>query len=140
MLKLLVTVDGSQVSERVIEHAIRMHALVPLELHLLNVQPPIDSGHARLFVTQDDLDAWHRSEGLKALAGAKHTLELAKVPHTDHVLVGDAAESIATFAEREHFQQIMMATRGHGGLGHALLGSVSSDVVRRAAMPVTLVK
>ena len=52
---------------------------------------------------------------------------------------GDAAEHIVDLARREKFSMVVMGTRGYGGgVAGAVMGSVASDVVIRAAVPVTL--
>jgi nucleotide-binding universal stress UspA family protein len=76
MLKILIPVDGSDHSQRAVKQVLDLAASgAALEIFLINVQLPIASGHARMFVTQDDVDAYHREEGLAALAGARALLD-----------------------------------------------------------------
>lgn len=56
------------------------------------------------------------------------------------VLFGDAAEQIAEYAEREGFDLIAMATHGRSGLARLVSGSVASRVLERARRPVLLVR
>jgi nucleotide-binding universal stress UspA family protein len=62
---------------------------------------------------------------------------------TTHVSVidgGRAAESIVQAAERLRVDAISLGSQGRGGVGRAVLGSVSDEVVRRAHVPVLVVR
>lgn len=141
MLKLLVPVDGSANSDRVIEHLIHDHATgEAAELHLLNVQIPVDSGHARMFFNSEDVAAFHREEGQLALKSAREKLDAAGMTYTWHVAVGHVADTIVSFARELACDRIVMGTHGRSALTHLLLGSVASEVSRSASVPVMLVK
>lgn len=141
MLKILVPVDGSAHADQAIAPAVELaHSGAAVEIHLLNVQIPIDSGHARMFVSHDALESYYREEGLAALANARRMLEEAGVPYTHHIAVGHGADTIVRYAREKGFDRIIMGTHGRGGLLGALLGSVAHDVLKRASVPVTLVK
>jgi nucleotide-binding universal stress UspA family protein len=139
--KLLLAVDGSACSDRAVEYLISFaKGSGPLDLHIVNVQPAIDSGHARMFVSQADIDAYHREEGLKVLAPARERLDAEGFSYDWHVLVGHAARVIARFAKDHDFDRIVMGTHGRTGLEELLMGSVAQNVIRRVKIPVALVK
>jgi nucleotide-binding universal stress UspA family protein len=139
--KVLVPVDGSAYSDRVIDHLLRqIETEGPMELHLLNVQIPVDSGHARMFVSAGDVAAYHREEGLLALKSARDKLDAAGVKYSWHVAVGHIAETIVRFAREQAVERIVMGTHGRSGLTQALLGSVARDVSAIADIPALLVK
>lgn len=141
MPKLLVPVDGSTNSDRVIDHLIGELATGgAMELHLLNVQIPVDSGHARMFVSAEDVEAYHREEGLQALQSAREKLDTAGVKYHWHVAVGHVIDTILRFAREHSIDHIVMGTHGRSALTHLLLGSVASGVSRKADIPVTLIK
>lgn len=140
MAKILVAVDGSPHSRRAVEAAIKQHAAAPADIHLLNVQIPIESGHARMFVDRGDLQDYYREEGLAALAEARALLEAAGIPYTHHIAVGHVAQTIAAYAGEKAFDHIVLGSHGRGTLTHLLLGSVATDVLRLANVPVMLVK
>lgn len=141
MLKILLATDGSEQSLRAAPHAIRLHqANGPIELHVLNVQIPIQSGHARMFVRQEDLQAYYQEEGDRSLSAVCKMLDQAGVPYRRHMVVGPVAETIARHAREQHCDQIIMGTHGRSALTHMLMGSVASDVVRASDVPVLLGK
>lgn len=141
MLKILVPLDGSAYGEKAVAHVLKLREQsADVEVHLLNVQIPIESGHARLFVAHDELQAHYRDEGLEALKGARALLDAADVPYAFHISVGHVADTILRYAEEKGFDKIVMGTHGRSGLMQVLLGSIAEEVLRRADMPVTLVK
>lgn len=136
----LVPVDGSANSDRVIEHLVREHgAGRTAGLQLLNVQIPLESGHARMLVGSEAIQGWHREEGERALRSARERLDAAGIPYSWHVAVGRVAETIIDFARELGCERIVMGTHGRGALTHLLLGSVASAVSRDAGIPVTLI-
>jgi nucleotide-binding universal stress UspA family protein len=52
----------------------------------------------------------------------------------------DVADTILEVAQRESVDAIVMGTHGRTGLLHLLLGSVAERVVRRAPVPVVIVR
>ena len=138
-LKILVPVDGSVPSLRAVQHAVELAKRgLAVELHLLNVQPPV-RGTAAMLIAKGELDAYHRDEGMAALADAVQALKVAGiVPHL-HVAVGAPGATVLAFVARLGCGLVVMGTRGYGGgMAGAVMGSVASDVVTGAAVPVTL--
>lgn len=139
-MRILVALDGSAHALRAVEHVLRLRAAVgELEVHLLNVQIPIESGHVRLFVSHDQLEDYYREEGLGALQEARTALEAAGQSCVSHIAVGHIAETIARYASEMGIDQIVMGSHGRSGLTHLLLGSVAADVIRQSSIPVTIV-
>lgn len=140
MPKILVAVDGSEHALHALERVVeRCRAGENVQIHLLNVQIPVDSGHARMFVSQDDVEGYHREEGMAALRSARDLLEREGLPYQHHVVVGHVAQTIAAFAAQQGFDEIVMGTHGRTGLAGLLLGSVAAEVKRVSKLPVTLV-
>ncbi len=140
MTKLLLAVDGSDCANRAAAFvAALMRDGHPIEVELLNVQPAV-SGNVATFAPKGSVEDYHREEGLKALRPALVLLDTGKVPVRPHVLVGPAAETIVQFAADNGVEQIVMGTRGLGKLGRLLLGSVATNVIESASVPVTLIK
>lgn len=140
MLKVLVPVGGSEDTNRLLDHLAKLKGLGgEVDIHLLNVQFAID-GHARSFVSPEELENYHREEGLAALAPVRAALDAAGLPYTRHIAVGHVADTILRFAQEHGFDKIVMCTRGRGAVMQALLGSVAHEVLERSPIPVTLVK
>lgn len=141
MLRILVPVDGSEVSNRAIDHLItkRHWYRDEPEIHLLNVQPGVH-GDVTMFVSKEQLRQFHHDEGLKCLKGAREKLDAAGISHHCHVGVGDPAHVIAHYARDKQIDEILMGTRGHGSVVGMLLGDVARKVIHLSDVPVLLVK
>ena len=61
-------------------------------------------------------------------------------PWQTQVAIGDPADAIVRVAQELGVDLIVMATHGHTGLRHVLLGSVAEKVVRHAPCPVLTVR
>ncbi len=141
--RILVALDGSELAESILPHAVDIAKPAGAELILLRVSddPARDlmladtmvvenKGSAQLvhFERRKYLDQWVEKlsgEGLKVSA---------------QVVTGGAAETILAVAERTHADLIAMSTHGRGGLARLLMGSVAGEVVRNSRVPVLLVR
>src|SRR3546814_1783512 len=66
------------------------------ELHLLNAPLPILSGHARMFLSKQDVQNYYDEEGEKALADARQAAEQAGVPFVTAVQPGQSRSEVHT--------------------------------------------
>ena len=141
-MRILVPIDGSENSLRALRHVVTDHSgsSEGIELHLLNVQPPLASGAVKMFISQQQLNDYHRDQGLEALKEARAIVDGAGLPFHYHIGVGEIAPTIASYAKEKGCQQIAMGTHGRGGLAHALLGSVATRVIHLTDLPVLLIK
>jgi len=139
ILKVLVPVDGSVPSLQAVQHVVALALRgLAMELHLLNVQAPV-RGSAALLVAKSEIDDFHREEGMRALGDAIQAVKVAGLTPHVHVVVGKPGEMVLAFVRRLHCGLVVMGTRGYGGgLSGAMVGSVASDVVTGASVPVTL--
>lgn len=143
MLRILVPVDGSDHALRALEFAVEKFAPnlgTQVDLHLLNVQPPIAQGEVRMFVGEEQIRAWQQEQGEAASSRATKLLDELDVPYTSHICVGHAIEAIASFAVERGCDLIVMGTRGLSGVMGALMGSVADGLLRRSVVPLLLVK
>jgi nucleotide-binding universal stress UspA family protein len=141
MRRILVPVDGSENSERAIRHAISLFKENPsVELLVLNVQLPIESGLVHQFIGKELIDRYYADEGAAMLASAKQLLDDAGVRYTASVATGHIGETIANYANQQRCDHIVMGTRGMGALKNLVVGSIATKVIHLVEVPVTLVK
>ena len=57
-----------------------------------------------------------------------------------HIAIGDPGHEIASYAEKEQAELIVLPSHGHGFLRHLLLGSTAERVVRLAHCPVLVLR
>lgn len=140
---ILVPLDGSPLSALALpiadDLAQRYHSI----LTLLYVVPPmpIISGELayNLFDSESILAA--KTEGQRLLDEARTTLAAPDV----RVLClynGEAriARTVVHVAEQQEIALIVMGSHGRSGLEHLFLGSVAEGVMRRAGVPVLIVR
>ena len=140
MLKIVVAVDGSENALQAVRHVARRAAEGGVsEVHLVNVQYPVH-GSVSSFVDAGQIKKYHLEEGEKVLAPARAILDQAKANYKAELFVGDPAEVITRFAKERGCDEIVIGTRGLGGLSSLLMGSVATKVVHHATVPVLLVK
>ena len=139
MPKMLLPIDGSENSSRVVRYALGVADTLkePLETHLLNVQHPFPG---TIKGVADQARQFHQEQGEIALAGARKLLDDAKVKYTSHISVGDAAQEVARMTKELNCDQVVMGTRGMSSIGNMVLGSVATKVLHLVQVPVTLVK
>jgi universal stress protein A len=141
---ILVPVDFSDASVRVLAHAKALAARFEASLELLHVVPnPFIANTASLYVgmplpsaffTGLEADARQRLDNLMTPAER----ERFKVKVT--VKTGDPLVEIVDHARLAHADLIVMGTHGRTGVSHLFLGSVAERVVRTAHCPVMTVR
>lgn len=135
---ILAPTDFSEASFKAVRYTAAFAGLCGGGATLLHVVEPPGYpawGYARLSVRDERLKKQAR-EKLKALSD-----ELPSgLRTTTAVMTGDAASGIVEAANERKEDLIVMATRGHGGMRQALLGSTAEKVVRHATCPVLVVR
>ena len=137
---ILVPLDGSARSERALPVALGLAKRSDARVELFHAHdfPPAATG-APAFETRFDHEAAARmGVSLDALA-RRLTLDTG----LDVRVVmrsGPADTSVVDYSATSGTDLIVIATHGHGGLGRMWLGSVATDVVRQASVPVLLIR
>jgi nucleotide-binding universal stress UspA family protein len=148
-LRVLVPLDGSDLAEETLPAVGALASALEAELVLLRAVPPTaprptgvqvigtPAGYALTY--QDDTDL--------AIAHARHYLEdvvdllRAVAPVRDvRVELGGPAAAIADVVRDQEIDLVAMATHGRTGLASLTMGSVAATTLRRAAVPVMLLR
>jgi nucleotide-binding universal stress UspA family protein len=141
MKSVLVPVDGSACSDQAVREIITgADKSQPLQIHLINVQPPIFSEPSLIFLPQDKLDTFYFNQAEHALASAQKLLRDAGTGFTVHRAVGSIAETILAKAHELGVDGIVIGAHGRGKIAGMLLGSVSLKVLHLSDIPVTVVR
>lgn len=138
-MKLLVPLDGSLASAHALSHALWLaEQRAGARLVLLNVQNTETLGLSDIMPEKREALAAEKSEEiLRKSLGRCGVLQTRCEVRAEY---GPVAETIDRIAREIHADQIVMGTRGLGRLRGLLLGSVATQVVHLANIPVTLVK
>ena len=142
-MKFLVPVDGSPASSRAIKLAIdQVKALPGASLIIVNVQNLATLGLAEGAGIMPI--AWIEQEeervATEALQEAVTACREAGVTYATRSERGAVAATIDRVAREERAAQIIMGTRGLGGVRGLLLGSVAMQLLHVTDVPITLVK
>jgi nucleotide-binding universal stress UspA family protein len=142
-MKILLAVDGSRHAlaavQCVIDHADWYREKPGVELVTVHLPVPTFRGMGAV-IGKQHYERYYREEGDDRLAAARKKLDAAKIPHTDHILVGPVAENLVEKAVKTRCDLICVGSRGMTELGNALLGSTATKVLHLSKMPVLLVK
>ena len=133
MSEIVVPLDGSRFSERALEFASALADALHGRLNLIHViEPPAVARARRGWLEGEHVEAHKYLEGVRGTLG--------ELVATTTVRGGQAAAEIVRFADELPAELIVMATRGRGGFGRLMLGSVADKVVRGARVPVGLIR
>jgi nucleotide-binding universal stress UspA family protein len=142
-MKILVPVDGSPASIRAVRLAVdQVKAVAGASLVIVNAQNFATLGLAEGAGIMST--AWIGQEETKAateaLQDAVTICREVGVSHVTRSERGAIAATIDRVAREEHVTQIIMGTRGLGGVRGLLIGSVGTQLLHLTDVPVTLVK
>lgn len=139
--RILIALDGSELSEIIFPYAKEMAARMGFELIFLYVCNPHESELFSVYRAYIE----HTAETVASEAGQirEETSTQAQEPQikaAGKVAVGHPAEEILRCADEEEVDLLLMATHGRSGIKRWALGSVADKVLRSSAVPVLLVR
>jgi nucleotide-binding universal stress UspA family protein len=136
-LRLLVAVDGSGHAQGALRFVAALAARgARLDAVLLSVRRPVMVGEVGVIAPASIAAESQRRAAADALEAAGRELSALGVAHALLEEVNDPAAAILECAKRENCDALVVGSRGRGALQRALLGSVSSAVVRASDRPV----
>jgi nucleotide-binding universal stress UspA family protein len=135
---VLIAIDGSAVSTRVVEYVTDHFGTSLGEVAVLSVLP-IEAAPISTPVEDSPRGRLLEEEVERHLGSACTQLRAAGISCRPITLFGDPAKEIISFAEEGHYDLIVMGRQGRGAVSKALLGSVSDRVVKAASCPVMVV-
>ena len=143
-LNVVVPTDFSEASLAALEWVEKLSDRGHAVVHCVNVvQHPIVYMPVMSGTTLESVPAVEELQKIsqKSLDSfiAQHMDGLENKP-VSKVLVGRPAEEITNYAKEINAQMIVIATHGHSGLTHMMLGSTAEGVVRQADCPVLTVR
>lgn len=142
---ILAPTDFSSCSRHAMEHAVGLAQKYGAEVALLHVYElptgllpttMVPGAAGTLLPLRDYLVA----ESRRQLLPQAESLQRAGIPVHPQVAEGRAADAILRAADELKADLIVMGTHGRTGLGRMLIGSVTEQVLRRAACPVYVVR
>jgi nucleotide-binding universal stress UspA family protein len=147
---ILVTVDGSELSEQAIAHAVNVAKDGTAQVDILRVVAApsytVNYGNAPYGQTADGSGLFEQvaeSDLTDARDYAEHKAQALResgITATGVSVTGHPAEAILRYAEEQNVDLIVMATHGRSGLSRMRFGSVADQVLHGANVPLLLVR
>ncbi|MDJ0880444.1 MAG: universal stress protein [Gammaproteobacteria bacterium] len=148
-MKIIVALDFSDITQKVLNHAKKLAQALPADLVLLHVAEPhpdqiaydfdpasvtaIDPAEIREHIAQ----RFHQEH--KTLQEYADQLRNESLNCTALMVQGETVDMILTEAEKLSADFIMAGSHGKGMISQLLLGSTSEDLLKKSSLPVYLV-
>ena len=133
--KILLATDGSEDADLAARAAIELSNRTASELHVVHVWHDVPTAHFHSFVR-----AQLEQEAEEVLQN-----QLERIEHSGgtvakaHLREGRTIDEILDLSEELEVGLLIVGSRGLGGVGRFLLGSVSEGIVHHARRPVLVV-
>jgi nucleotide-binding universal stress UspA family protein len=142
-MHVLVPYDESKGSQHALEHALDQYP--DATITLLHVIDLVDAGYSSPVdgTLPGFWEEWFESEqeaSERLFEDAREKAGDADVDLATESVVGRPTRAINDYAEDNDVDHIVMGSHGRSGVTRVLLGSVAEGVVRRAPVPVTIVR
>jgi len=144
--RILVTTDGSKLSQKAVNSAIALAALCGAELVALKVVPryPQTYFEGGIALAVDDVarveKAWSDA-AQKVVDAVKKNAESKGVPTKALVVRSDVvSDAVIAAIKKQGCDLVVMASHGRRGIKRLLLGSETQHVLTHAGVPVLVLK
>ena len=143
--KILVPLDGSDLSEMSLEHAKAIATKFAVqEVVLIRVVEPLSTlAVAELAGAGADwlskAEQMAETEAGDYLAGLEEKLKKDSIPVKTVLIRGRAAEVILDYTNKNKVDLIVMSTHGRSGVTRWVLGSIADRVLTHTSVPILLV-
>ena len=137
-MRFIVAVDGSEESEDAVRYAVSLAEPLGADVEIVHaIKPEIYSEEGRMLI-EDMSDAEERGDSV--LADAERVAGEADFEVETESLYGDAAEEVVEYADETGADAVFVGHRGVSAKYEDMVGSVAQELVRRASVPVTVVR
>lgn len=136
--KILVPTDFSESARHALGYALSLAEEFHAEVTLLHVVEEMAVGYASDLFPVPMAEVFHEISAYarKELAALASTGREKGLVVKESLLQGKPSHEIVRVAAEESFDMIVLGTHGRGVLDHALFGSTTDRVVRKAPCPV----
>lgn len=137
-MEILVAFDRSEPARKALEYVLEEHP--EADLTVLHVIDPLEGSYGDDGYGFEYLLEAKREEAEALLAEAEELTAGHGGDVTLESVTGQPAREIVEYAEHKPVDHVVIGSHGRSGVTRILLGSVAETVVRRAPVPVTVVR
>ena len=140
--RILVPLDGSPLAEFALNEVGEIAELTDSQVILLHVVPTIEDvihGGGEVFTIDQQWER-RRASALDYLKSITRRPEWQGVKSEIAVEMGNPAEVIVDFAQRQNIDRIVITTHGRSGISRWSFGSVAHKVLEAADRTIVLVR
>lgn len=139
-LTFLVAIDGSANSDAAVRWVARLRASgIALRGVLLHARQPVMSGEVGVASPADLVIAARERNATEILGRAARVLQSAGLEFVIDDRMDDPLTAVVACAGAHHCDAIALGRRGRGALSAALVGSVATETIRQALVPVIVI-
>lgn len=137
---VLVPFDGTPAARSALKYAIEQFSDATLTV-LYVMEPLAEYSRHRAFPGYRDDDSFsnEREKGEHLLHSALADVSREGTVQTE-LVVGESGRAIIAYADKNEIDHIVIGSHGRSGIARFLLGSTAETVVRRSAVPVTVIR
>ena len=139
MDRILVAVDGSEPSQRAVDYAARRALGSACRVDVVHVENPVMAWEVGPLSSGETVEQLRSAESAKVLVDCVQRLD-PSIPVDRHVVTGEPAEVILDLADKLGADEIVVGSHGLRPFGAVVLGSVATQVVNEARVPVVVVR
>lgn len=144
--KILIPTDGSEFSEKCIDHALKLAKSSNSTVIFITVTVPysisgLTGGWLDSHATKEEYDAGWAKEAQEILSKAENKAKAIGVKaETLHAVEISPAMAIVEAADQLQCDLIAMGSHGRRGIQRVLLGSQANEVLQTSKVPVLIVR
>ncbi|EJG06970.1 MAG: universal stress protein [Methanofollis liminatans] len=138
--KIVVAIDGSDISLKALEVALSEARIWNAELHVIYVVETSMFSSIPMDNTWEIIYSLLESEGKEVFQKSKERAAQDGVSLITHLKDGHAGNEIVSLTEELHADLIVIGSRGKTNIDRLLLGSVSEHVVRNSSCTTMVVR
>jgi nucleotide-binding universal stress UspA family protein len=140
--KILVPVDGSKLSEKILPYALKLAARLGLQVTLLRVIESKVNPEKGIFETSSNTQAArvYLATVSNFLTSQDNGPLISSKSLETKILHGDPAEVICRYAVEENFDLVTMTTHGQPQTQQYFMGSVTLKVLHHLTIPLLLIR
>lgn len=140
-MKILLAVDGSHVTKRMLSYIAAHDELLGSahEYTLLTVVVPVP-GYAMKHLERKTVEDYYVEQAEEVFRPIRSFAEQQGWKIRLMHKAGQAADEIASLADSERVDLVVMGAHGHSSLANVVLGSVATGVLARCKTPVLLIR